>query len=240
MTELNDRRIQLLKVIVEEYVRTAEPVGSKSLVKRYKLGISPATVRNEMAVLVEGGFLDQPHTSAGRIPAPMGLRYYIRSLMDEEALPVLEEVAVKQRLSDNRSNVGVLLRSAVRALAERTNLAAVIVTDDDFLVCSGVVHLLENPEFYDIDVTRSVLTALDSPTILREIFSRGVADDRVQVLIGDEIELANFSQIGIVFSGFSGGSQSGTIALVGPCRMHYPSTIPTLRYFSLLLNEMSL
>src|SRR3989344_1804662 len=109
MSDLNDRRIRLLKAIVEEYVRTAEPVGSKNLVRRYKLRISPATVRNEMAVLVEDGFLDQPHTSAGRIPAPMGIRYYIRSIIEEEEMPVLEEVAVKQRLLELKDDYALLL-----------------------------------------------------------------------------------------------------------------------------------
>ena len=238
MSELNDRRIQLLKAIVEEFVRTAEPVGSKSLVKRYKLKVSPATVRNEMAVLVDSGFLDQPHTSAGRIPAPLGLRYYIRTLMEEEAMPVLEEVAVKQRLSEQRDTDLALLRAAVRALAERTNLAAVIVTEDDFLVNSGVVHLLDNPEFYDIDVTRAVMTALDSPTLLREIFSRGMSDEDVHVLIGDEMELANFSDVGVVFTPFANKEVRGHVAVIGPYRMYYPSIIPTVRYFGGLLNDL--
>jgi transcriptional regulator of heat shock response len=239
MSDLNDRRVELLKAIVEEYVRTAEPVGSKNLVKRYKLRISPATVRNEMAVLVEGGFLDQPHTSAGRIPAPMGIRYYIRSLMEEESLPVLEEVAVKQRLMDVREDFALLLRHAVRALAERMQMASVLLLDNDLVMSAGAVHLLENPEFYDIDVTRSVLTAIDNPTLLREIFSRGVSEEDIHILMGDEIELANFGEVGTVFADFNFGNIGGTIAVFGPCRMHYPSVIPTVRYFSTLLNELS-
>lgn len=239
MTELNERRIRLLKAIVEEYVRTAEPVGSKNLVRRYKLRLSPATVRNEMAFLVEGGFLDQPHTSAGRIPAPMGLRYYIRTLMEEEEMPVLEEVAVKQRLSDLRKEVSLLLRNAVRSLADKTQLAAVVVLDNDVLFTSGIVHLLDNPEFYDIDVTRAVLTALDNPSILREIFSRGAAEDSVHILIGDEIEIANFGEIGTVFADFKLGNIPGTLAVFGPCRMHYPTIIPAVRYISSLLNDFS-
>lgn len=239
MTELNERRIRLLKAIVEEYVRTAEPVGSKNLVRRYKLRLSPATVRNEMAFLVEGGFLDQPHTSAGRIPAPMGLRYYIRTLMEEEDMPVLEEVAVKQRLADLKKDTSLLLRNAVRALGERTKLAAVAVMETDALFTSGVVHLLDNPEFYDIDVTRSVMTVLDNPTLLREIFSKGSAEDPVHILIGDEIEMANFGEIGTVFADFHLGNTAGTLGVFGPCRMHYPSVLPAVRYISNLLNDFS-
>ena len=72
MAGLTERQVQLLKAIVEEYVATAEPVGSKALVEKYKLDISPATVRNEMAAMTQEGYLEQPHTSAGRIPAPLG------------------------------------------------------------------------------------------------------------------------------------------------------------------------
>ncbi len=239
MKDLTERRIELLKAIIEEYVRTAEPVGSKNLVKRYRLRCSPATVRNEMAVLVEGGFLNQPHTSAGRIPAPMGIRYYIRSLMEEEALPVLEEVAVKQRLLDVSEDTALLLKNAVNALADRTELAAVVLMDNNLLLNSGLVNLLECPEFYDIDVTKAVLSTLDNPTLLKEIFSKGLSEEVVHVLIGDELEMVNFEDVGTVFADFNFGSTGGTIAVFGPRRMHFPSVLPTVRYFSALLSELS-
>ncbi|MDO8259959.1 MAG: heat-inducible transcription repressor HrcA, partial [Candidatus Magasanikbacteria bacterium] len=73
MPELSDRRKELLKIIIDEYIESAEPVGSETIVEKYNLGVSPATVRNEMVFLTQGGFLKQPHTSSGRVPTPMGL-----------------------------------------------------------------------------------------------------------------------------------------------------------------------
>ena len=236
-TELNDRRLQLLKAIVEEYVRTAEPVGSKNLVRRYRLKVSPATVRNEMAVLVDAGFLQQPHTSAGRIPAPLGLRYYIYQLMTEDKLPVLEEVAVKQKLADIGQNTARLYRKAVKLLSDKTKLAAVILTEDEFVATSGVVNLLDYPEFYDIDVARAVLSLIDNPLLMHEILSSGSSDDELQILIGDEIELAHFEQVGMVYAPFTTNQVSGYLGVIGPYRMQYPMVIPTLRYLADCLNS---
>src|SRR6266498_336945 len=82
-----ERRLAVLRAIVEDYVATEEPVGSKALVERHGLGVSPATVRNDMAALEDEGYITQPHTSAGRVPTDLGYRYYVEALMREERVP---------------------------------------------------------------------------------------------------------------------------------------------------------
>lgn len=77
---LSERRLEVLRAIVQDYVGTEEPVGSKALTERHKLGVSPATVRNDMAVLEDEGFIAQPHTSAGRIPTDKGYRLFVDKL----------------------------------------------------------------------------------------------------------------------------------------------------------------
>jgi heat-inducible transcriptional repressor len=84
--ELTDRQRSVLRAVVEDYVTTALPVGSKSLVSRYRLGVSPATVRSAMAELEALGLLTHPHTSAGRVPSDLGYRLYVESLMREAEL----------------------------------------------------------------------------------------------------------------------------------------------------------
>ena len=103
---LTDRQAQLLKAVIEEFTATAEPVGSVTLEKKYNLGVSPATIRNEMVALTKSGFLKQPHTSAGRTPTLMALKYYVRELLKEEKLSVADEVAVKEKIWDNRFEAG--------------------------------------------------------------------------------------------------------------------------------------
>src|SRR3989304_10050179 len=84
---LTERRARILQLIIREYVDSAVPVGSETLVRRHGLRVSPATIRHEMVSLEDEGYLMQPHTSAGRIPSDKGYRYYVESLMEEEGLP---------------------------------------------------------------------------------------------------------------------------------------------------------
>jgi len=92
-SKLTERHQKLLKAIIEEFIESGEPVGSQNLVEKYSLKVSPATVRNEMVRLTQMGYLTQPHTSAGRQPTNIGLRFYIDALMGESELPVLQDLA---------------------------------------------------------------------------------------------------------------------------------------------------
>jgi len=109
---LTDRQIKLLEAIIREYSESSEPVGSKTVVAKYSIKASPATIRNEMAALLEDGFLEMMHTSSGRIPTSRAFRYFVERLMHEDELPVLQEVAVKQRLWPQRFEFEKLLRNA--------------------------------------------------------------------------------------------------------------------------------
>ena len=84
--ELTERKLKILQAIISDYVKTAEPVGSRTISKKYDLGISPATIRNEMADLEEMGYLTHPHTSAGRVPSDMAYRLYVNALMEKREL----------------------------------------------------------------------------------------------------------------------------------------------------------
>ena len=140
MVELTDRQIQILKAVVEDYIETAEPVGSQTLDKKYNLGISPATIRNEMVKLTDNGFLKQPHTSAGRVPTPMALKFYIQNLMRQKEMSVSDEVKVKEKIWDYRARSDKLLREATKALAEKTHTLALSTTNEGDLYTSGAAN----------------------------------------------------------------------------------------------------
>ncbi|MCI0532494.1 MAG: DeoR family transcriptional regulator, partial [candidate division Zixibacteria bacterium] len=148
MINLSPRQTQILKAVVEEYISTAEPIASEQLEKKYNLGISPATIRNEMAELTEQGLLKQPHTSAGRVPTPIGLRFYVDHLMQEKSLSVADEVSAKEKVWDARFNFDRLMRQASLALAEKTRNMSLIVTDEGDIYSAGVANILDTPEFY--------------------------------------------------------------------------------------------
>ncbi len=100
--EITSRKKKILKTVIQEYVMTAKPVGSRTLARRYNFGVSSATIRNEMADLEEAGYLEQPHRSAGRIPSDKGYRFFVDSLMDYDGLSAQEIEAVKREYNDSR------------------------------------------------------------------------------------------------------------------------------------------
>lgn len=240
MTDLTERQIQILKTIIEEYIETAEPVGSETIEKKYpQLGISPATIRNEMLKLTKMGYLRQPHTSAGRLPTPTGLKFYIKELMKTKELSVAEEVAVKEKIWDYRYEFEKLLREATRALAEKTRTLSLATTEEGDIYYSGVAQILEMPEFYDIDLTKTVLSLLDRFDYLSNLFSRATGEEDIHILLGEELEGEYLEPCGFVFTHYQGGSKhSGVIGIIGPVRLNYPSVIPIVRYFGNLIAEI--
>jgi len=122
---LDDRKLAVLRAIVEDYVSTREPVGSKALVDRHSLGVSPATVRNDMATLEEEGFIAQPHTSAGRVPTDKGYRLFVDRLASVRPLSVPERRAITTFL-DGAVDVDDVVQRSVRLLAQMTRQVAIV------------------------------------------------------------------------------------------------------------------
>ncbi len=120
-----DRRLAVLRAIVEDYVSTEEPVGSKALVERHGLGVSPATVRNDMAVLEEEGYITQPHTSAGRVPTDKGYRMFVARLTTVKPLSSAEKRAISSFL-DGAVDLDDVVQRSVRLLSQLTRQVAVV------------------------------------------------------------------------------------------------------------------
>ena len=124
--ELTDRQRTVLRAVVEDYVLTAVPVGSKALLGRYRLGVSPATVRSAMAELEALGLLSHPHTSAGRVPSDLGYRLYVESLMREAELDEADRLMIRHQFSQVQLTSNEWLRLAASILAGSTRSAAVV------------------------------------------------------------------------------------------------------------------
>ena len=119
--ELTDRKKRILKVVVEDYIRTAEPVGSKAIASEMGGKVSSATIRNELADLVELGYLEQPHTSAGRVPSPKGYRLYVNELMEQQRLSLAETEKINQSLQMKMEELDHILSQAGRAVSSFVN-----------------------------------------------------------------------------------------------------------------------
>ena len=124
--ELTERKRQILKVVVEDYIRSAEPVGSKAIAARMGGSVSSATIRNELADLVDMGYLEQPHTSAGRIPSPKGYRLYVNELMEQQKLSIAETEKINQSLQMKMEELDRVISQAGRAVSSFVNYPAYV------------------------------------------------------------------------------------------------------------------
>ena len=160
--ELGERRRQILAAVVNDYVRTAEPVGSESLVQRHNFGVKPATIRNELAAISDLGYLRQPHTSAGRVPSDLGYRYYVDQLMPDPALDPSETRQARQVALDNE--VEIILQQSCRILSGLTQYTS----------------LATPPQMDSISIKHVALTAIAGQTILIvTILNTGHIDHRM-------------------------------------------------------------
>ncbi len=123
---LNERKIKILQAIINDYIETAEPVGSRTIAKKYNLGISSATIRNEMSDLEEMGLILQPHASAGRIPSDMGYRLYVDHLMQKHELGEKEKTVMQSVIANNISQIDYLMEETAKAISHLTNYTAII------------------------------------------------------------------------------------------------------------------
>ena len=118
--ELSERKKQILRAVVENYIQTAEPVGSKAIVASAGLKVSSATIRNEMAELENMGLLEQPHTSAGRVPSPQGYRLYVNELMEEHRLTMQETQKINEALHTKIRQMDQVMTEAGKIISQLT------------------------------------------------------------------------------------------------------------------------
>jgi heat-inducible transcriptional repressor len=185
---LDDRKLEVLRAIVEDYVSTSEPVGSKALVERHNLGVSPATIRNDMAVLEEEGYIAQPHTSAGRIPTDKGYRLFVDRLATIKPLSAPEKRAITTFL-EGAVDLDDVVSRTVRLLAQLTRQVAVVQYPS--LIRSSVRHI----ELVPLSATRVMLVLItDTGRVDQRIVECSApATDR---LVGDLRGLLNERLVG--------------------------------------------
>ncbi|WP_027399347.1 heat-inducible transcriptional repressor HrcA [Anaerovorax odorimutans] len=128
--ELTERKLKILQAIIGDFILSAEPVGSRSLSKKYNMGISPATIRNEMSDLEEMGFLTHPHTSSGRVPSDKAYRLYVNALMEKYELPDDKKKIIKEKINSNLSELDRTIKHAASLLSELTNLTSFAIAPE--------------------------------------------------------------------------------------------------------------
>lgn len=337
---IDDRKSKVLQAIIEDYVATAEPVGSRTIARKFNLGVSPATIRNEMSDLEELGYLEQPHTSAGRIPSDRGYRYYVDCLMEAHAIAPSESEQIRRTFERKVREMDVLVRETARLLSHTTHLTSVIsgpqmekasfkelrlvplggdkavliyITDSGFienqvlempvevtmvelqrvsdvlneqlkgqrveslsktaihalqrelfrysalleqalhfleqrmepgerqrLYLGGTTHMLDQPEFRDVDKLRSLLSLLEHEDVVANVLDLDRETEGVQIQIGEEIRVRELADCSVVSATYRLGNQViGKLGVIGPKRMEYARVVGLMNSITQHLSETS-
>lgn len=207
---LNARKSNILRAVIREYVGNARPVGSQALVRKYRMAVSPATIRNEFAELTAEGYLEKPHRSAGRKPTNRGYRYYVNTV-------VLQNSPVTTGETRTAENDPAALADM---LAKWSGLFAAVWREDSEFFFRGLKQILGQPEFVPHDASMRLAELLDRlPNIFEKLFS---LDSTSGIFIGDECPFWNNDDVSMLFHKIRFPSKAcGIECIIGPTRMPY-------------------
>ncbi len=238
MIDLTARQVQILRAIIDEFINTADPVGSDTIDKKFSIGVSPATIRNEMVYLTKQGYLSKSHTSAGRLPTPMALKLYVNELMKEKELSVADEVSAKEKIWNSRKETDQLWPQITKVLADKSHALAVTMVDPTRVYHAGYANLLQMPEFYDIQVMRNMLEMIEEVQLLEEVFGSAVGENPVHVIYGQELSNKFLAPVGVIHMTVLVHGQLCHVGIFGSCRFDYSYLIPMMKYMRGLITEI--
>jgi len=227
---MDKRKRLILDTIIKEHIKTGAPVGSGVLVDKYKLNISPATVRNEMAELESQGLIMQPYTSAGRVPTEEAYNLFLRNLSDKKLSQ--SEAKAFEKLLKNKDEIN--LKQAAKEMARVSNNAVFWAFHRHNLYYTGISNLLSQPEFAQPHLIYDISAIIDRvDEIIDEIY-----DDikyEPQILIGSENPFGNFCST--ILTKYKVGENVGMFGILGPMRMNYEKNLALVKYVNRVISN---
>lgn len=245
MTRLSARQEALLDTIITEYTASAKPVSSGQLADLERLGVSPATVRNDMAALEEAGYLHQPYTSAGRIPTELAWRWFVKRVMPEAQVGKREREHLETVAYAHRDSEPEMMRRMAKALAEIIEETVIVAFDKSDTYYTGLSNLFQHPEFEDINMLQNLSKVVDHlDEVMAQMYGR-VGND-VSVLVGRDNPfsvscgtlLVRYSVAKNPAPAGAGRRSNGVIAVLGPMRQDYSEHMAILRFTQALLQTV--
>ena len=231
MKKIDTRKIQILKYIVEEYIRTGDITGSKSLLQRYPLAVSPATVRSDMSSLEKMGLIFSPYNSSGRLPTTRGIRVFVDYLMNEMPVTFLEaEQAVadieRERAIDDHLYI---LASRLTRTTHEVSFACMPSRGAHYYL--GLSQMIErHAESFGQEVCRIIKILEDRYHFVDLLHELDVGRDRVSVFIGEENLIPDLESCALIVKQIELEGEIGYIGLLGPLKMDYAFNIAALRH----------
>lgn len=228
---MNDRSLEILIIIIKEHIKTGAPVSSSVLVKKYKLGVSPATVRNIMVGLEMEGLIAQPHISAGRVPTEAAYKLYLEDLKNKKLSPAvttdvsgtLKDIS-EQSFKDTAKVVSILSGSAIFWAFNRNSL-----------FFTGISNLFQQPEFSQLNVIQDLSLIIDQmEDIIDNVYDD--IDRGISVRIGRENPFGVFCST--VFLKYKTAKNVGVCGILGPLRMDYEKNIALVKFIDESIKKM--
>lgn len=235
---LDERKQKVLQIIIEDYVESAEPVGSKTLTIKHHLNASPATIRFDMADLEKKGFIKKPHTSAGRIPSDKGYRFFVDRIMEIEKLNKKQEEFIKNKiLSSDRNSLAEVIGNLLSDLSNNVSIILNLSKTVGYYI-TGISRMLKQPEFNISEHVCDVVETLEHPSKISDILYEYVDElNDLSVHIGSENHFKALKKCSVAVTPFS---DKGVIGIIGPTRMNYKKVISSLKHFASIMEEIDL
>jgi len=232
---VEQRQHLVFRAVVREHLRTAEPVASGPVSARYRFGVSPATIRNDMADLETAGLLMQPHTSAGRVPTDAGYRFYVETFAAcADGSPACAEIDGAAETLARED--GVRAKDFTRQIAEFTGETVFLTFGDGRSYLAGVTHLVRKPEFSEPELLLGISELVDDFDRVFDDMCRRLERD-FAVFIGRENPFGDpFSTIVTRFAAKRLGE--GAVGILGPKRMDYDANLALMRHLGEILSRI--
>lgn len=225
---ITERQKKVLMAIIQEFMESADEVGSVALLQKYNLGVSSATVRNEMVRLMKEGLLEKSHISSGRCPTDQAIRMYVKQELDAHSHNPLVTVEIRQGIFRERFSKDAVTHSVLHTLSKETNSVAFVVLDG-ILRYWGLSNLFQYEELSNQKIIRSLIDILEDPVFLVNL-SKKYGSSRVSLLIGEESGVDSLQECSIAFIDTPfWNTQTASVGVLGSKRMDYLKVVPALK-----------
>ncbi|MFA6322642.1 MAG: hypothetical protein WCX71_04165 [Candidatus Buchananbacteria bacterium] len=233
---MNERQKSLLKTIVSQYIKTAEPISSKLIAEAGRFDLSSATIRNEMAELEDQGYIFHPHTSAGRMPTEKGYKFYIENFLLESKLAKKDQEVIEKTLKYFSGTEIQVLKDLARQISELCHNAVFIAFSDRDFYYTGLSNLFSQPEFFEHQLIHHITKVIDHlDEVMGQIYQE--IDQEVKISIGSENPFAR--DCSSVIARYQNKNNTGLLGIIGPTRMDYQNNFSLIKCSQELINQVS-
>ena len=228
MENITERQKEILIAIIKEFMESADEVGSIALLEKYDLGVSSATIRNEMVKLMDQGLLEKSHTSSGRHPTDQALRLYVRDILGNCSLNPMITVEIRRGIFRERFSKNTIVDSILTVVSDETESASFVIIDG-IQRYWGISQLFKYEELRDTEKLQRIVNILEDENFLANLVKK-YGGSGVSLIIGEESGIRGLEECAIAFIKMQfWNSKDSYVGVIGSKRMDYAKTVPALR-----------